>query len=584
MAKVIGIDLGAHTVKVAVMEGRLGNMELTELRLRNVPPPEPALVPDPVPVAEGEEGEELPAPPPPPPASPSLGARLATLAALLEDIERDENTTYAAALPANRVSVRLVPMPFADRDRIAQTLPFELEGYVPFDLEDFILDWRVQPTDTGARVLAAMAHRQSVQELLTGLQAMDVDPKHLVLDAEVLGAFAPDTGTQAVVDLGHDRSTVALVRDGEVLAVRALSRAGRDLTEGLSFALGMSPQDAEAAKLVAEIASEGGIAGPAATEVDAEWEGDEHTDPLLGESTASPNLALKQKEDLPSALMRALDPLLAELRASLIALEDELGLGIDEVLITGGTAGLRGLPAQLSHDLGVPVRRVDLGPVAEAAGDPERFGLSVMLARRAGGIAAAQAMNFRKGEFAFKGDVALARTVVGVGLIALLMFGLVGTGIFLFQAAGYRSELAEIRAENREMVADAFPDAVESELSDPRNTAFARNLEATTRRDNLGSTVGGEPPVLTTLMTLTELSPKSAEAPLDISDLSITESTITFKAETVSFDAASQIEKALQAEPRFSEAKKANETKAGQGIRFDMSIPLPVDEDEEEDI
>ena len=39
----------------------------------------------------------------------------------------------------------------------------------------------------------------------------------------------------------------------------------------------------------------------------------------------------------------------------------------------------------------------------------------------------------------------------------------------------------------------------------------------------------------------------------------------------------------MQAEPRFSQAKKANETKAGNGIRFDMSIPPESESDEEDE-
>ena len=89
--------------------------------------------------------------------------------------------------------------------------------------------------------------------------------------------------------------------------------------------------------------------------------------------------------------------------------------------------------------------------------------------------------------------------------------------------------------------------------------------------------------MLSTLQMLTQQSPKSTEAPLDISDLTITESTVSFKAETNSFDSVSRIEKAMQAEPRFSQAKKANETKAGNGIRFDMSIPLESESDEEDE-
>lgn len=586
MARVIGIDLGSYAVKVAVMEGRLGNTELVEVRSQSVPLPEPVELPPPPVLEEGEE--EAPAPPPPPPPSPSLGARLATLAGMLEDLNPDENTTFAVALPADKVSVRVLPMPFSDRDRIAKTLPFELESYVPFELDDFVLDWRIEPQEEGARVLTAMAKQTLVGDLLEGLKGVGVDPKHLVLDADILGAFAPSEGTQAVLDVGHERSILSLVVNGEVRATRALSKGGLFLREGLMAKTGMDAMQAESAKRAVSLAADTGVPGPAAAPalIEAEWDNEPETDPFGQQETTTPNLALAQKHDVPSALMQSLDPLLAEIRATLIGLEDELGVGIDEVLLTGGGAGLGGMTTLLSKDLGVPVRRVDLGPAAEELGDPDRFGLAVVLAQKAGGLVGGTALNFRKGPFEFKGDLAIARTAMGVGMLALLMFGLVGTGIFLFKAASLNGEIADLHQEAGERVHEVFDDVSLAQLEaqgEPRSVVTTRSVEAQLRMDSLGATVSGEPPVLTTLLQLTDRSPKSAEAPLDISDLTITESTISFKAETNSFDSVSRLEKAMQAEPRFSQAKKANETKAGNGIRFDMSIPLETEADEEEE-
>ncbi|MFT5582680.1 MAG: general secretion pathway protein L [Cognaticolwellia sp.] len=585
MARVIGIDLGSHAVKLAVMEGRLGNTELVEVRAQSVPALLPVELPPP-PVLE--EGEEPPvALPPPPPPSPSLGARLATLAGMLEDLELDENTTFAVALPADKVSVRVLPMPFADRDRIAKTLPFELESYVPFELEDFVLDWRIHPMDEGAQVLTAMARQQMIGDLLEGLKGVGVDPKHLVLDADILGAFAPIQGTQVVLDLGHERSILCLVQNGEVRATRALSKGGLGLREGLMAKTGMDAMQAEAAKRNVSLAQDTGIPGPAAPElIEAEWDNEPDTDPFGQQKTATPNLALAQKHDVQLALIQSLDPLLAELRASLIGLEDELDVGIDEVLITGGGAGLSGLGSVLSQGLGVPVRRVDLGPAAEELGDPDRFGLAVVLAQKAGGITGGTALSFRKGPFEFKGDLAIARTALGVGMLALLMFGIFGTGIFLFKAVSLNSEIADLHQQAGENVHEAFSDVSMKELEtdgEPRTVVTTRFVAAQLRMESLGATVGGEPPVLTTLKLLTQQSPKSTDAPLDISDLTITENTVSFKAETNSFDSVSRIEKAMQAQPRFSQAKKANETKAGNGIRFDMSIPLESESEEEEE-
>ena len=190
MATLVGIDLGSHTVKVAVLAGRLGKVQVSDYRLRTVP--------------REEDG------------SSSLDARLEVLQELLTELSLEDSVTFAAALRGEQVSVRNVPMPFADRDRISKTLGFELEGYVPFDIDDVLLDYRVHAVDEGARVLCALAPRERVAELVAGLDGVGADPRHLVLDADVLAAFGESTGgTQAIVDIGHERTLVAVVRGGE---------------------------------------------------------------------------------------------------------------------------------------------------------------------------------------------------------------------------------------------------------------------------------------------------------------------------------------------------------------------------------
>src|SRR6201988_1254324 len=51
--------------------------------------------------------------------------------------------TVLSALPGNAASFRVFDLPFRDRRRLAQTVPFELEGQVPFSIEDGIVDFQV---------------------------------------------------------------------------------------------------------------------------------------------------------------------------------------------------------------------------------------------------------------------------------------------------------------------------------------------------------------------------------------------------------------------------------------------------------
>lgn len=543
MATLVGIDLGAHTVKVAVMEGRLGKVQLKDYRVRAL--------------AHGEEepGE----------------AAIAALSGLLGELGLEDTVTYAIGAPGQNVSVRSVSLPFAAADRIQKTLAFELEGYVPFDLDDFVLDHRIHPNERGARVLCGLAPKDGIRALLGRLAAVGVDPKHVVLDADVLGTFADrDGGVQAIVDIGHDRTLVAITRGNEHLTVRTLSVGGRALTQALVDELDLEWRDAEGAKHAASLGS-----APLAV---AEWEEDEQTQPGM--------LRQKDAAGVDTVLKAALGPLFAQLRSTLIAAEDELGHGIDEVLLTGGTASLEGLSGLLADNLGVPVRRVDVSPEADDLGDAGRFALAHALALRAAGMTGGQEIQFRHGEFAYKGDIAMLRTALGFGLVAALMFCVVGTGLFALRTVQYQSEIGAVEEQIAASLLETFPDVSEDKANDPtmaRAIMLEKTTEVVEKVDALGATVGGEPPTLVTLKEISEALPKADEAKVDVKELTISNTGVSMKAETTGYEAAASIEAGLRDNTRFKSAKKADEKKLGDGISFSLSIPFEEEEAEEVD-
>src|SRR5690349_15713957 len=100
MATVLGIDLGSHTVKVAVFEGNFGRFQLKEYWARPVP-------------------QTLD-------ASPDLDTRLGTLQHLLDELPDKEPPVVVAGFPTERASLRLVRLPFADRSQVERTLPVEV--------------------------------------------------------------------------------------------------------------------------------------------------------------------------------------------------------------------------------------------------------------------------------------------------------------------------------------------------------------------------------------------------------------------------------------------------------------------------
>ncbi len=159
------------------------------------------------------------------PRTDDLAADLRTLAAT-HDLRWDE---VISALPGEVVTHRVLTLPFHDRKRLDQTVPFELETQLPFELDDAVVDYQVLGRDgEAAIVLAAIAPKTAGREHLATLAAAGMDPR--VVDLAPLAAVnvvrlaeAACSGQSAFVALDHDRTTIAVLSDGQLQGLRALS-------------------------------------------------------------------------------------------------------------------------------------------------------------------------------------------------------------------------------------------------------------------------------------------------------------------------------------------------------------------------
>ena len=84
-----------------------------------------------------------------------------------------------SALPGDAVTHRILELPFSDRKRLDQTVPFELESHLPFELEETVIDFQVLDTgaDGASHVLAVSAPKTAVREHLAMLAAAGIDPR-----------------------------------------------------------------------------------------------------------------------------------------------------------------------------------------------------------------------------------------------------------------------------------------------------------------------------------------------------------------------------------------------------------------------
>lgn len=582
MARTYGIDLGAHSVKVAELEGSFGRFQLVGYRERRVPEPDDR--------------------------ASNLDERVAVLSEMLDEEGARDGATYGVGFPTEHASLRVVSLPFGDRAKVEQALSFEVEGQVPFDLEDMVLSSRILQVEPGnSKVLAGMAERDRIGALLADLKISGADPKLLVIDADLLGDHAGD-GVQAVIDIGHTRTLVALCQDKHVIAARALNAGGRDLTLALADAFELDFASAEVRKHGGGVYAAGQApAAPARVtedgldDIDLDAWADEDTN--AGVETADPTAAPEPlvpprprptlvpsrtepgvERDTNAVLRDAILPLLLELRTTLIHFEDTHGVEIGEVVLAGGGAELGGLRAWLGSVLGVPVRKATVSVEADRLPAPARFALADSMGRKVAG-GKGRLLDLRQEGFAYKGDLQVLGTALRWGAAALALFMVGGVAWFGYQAFRLNAEVAALDSEIADVVVGTFPDVSRSKVEGNATTAMAimqEKTSATTAQvDALGSVIRDDPPVLGTLREISQGMPAHSAAVLDVTELSISSGTISMKVETGGFEDAAKIESSLKARPRFKQAQKGDEKKRREKVRFTITIPLEGDASEE---
>lgn len=522
MALVYGLDTGSWKLRLAAMEGSFGRFTLRDVQ-------EVAVLPD--------QGGGVP---------------LADALKALSDAEpRWADGERAVALPLTDGVVRLVKLPFVDKTAIARAVPGEVEAQVPYDLEDMVLATKlVDARDGQSRTAVHIAPREAVQAHLETMRQANAEPRYLCLDVAALGAYS-DRGVQVVLDIGHSRTLVAVCQQGQLLAGRLVPEAGGAVTRAIATAGNVEMEAAEAYKHGFTLP----VVIPGTVDVEEDTEA---TVPPSGPPTVE------------GAIVAEVERQIALVRAELIAIEDELGLGVDEVLLAGGGSRLGGLSDRISARLGVPVR-----PVVVPGGYPLDCALAVALGRVATGEL--KVPDLRIDEFAYHGASDLLWTIVSASTLAAGVALVAGAALFGMRWYDAQDRLAEVQAKVIETVTGSFPDVPADRLTDG-STALAimqeRAAATQVRVDKLGSVVSGLPPTLDMLKTLSERVPRAADARIDVRELTIAEDTVMMKAETDSYETAAKIETALKNDPRFKDARKADEKKTGEALTFSVTIPL----------
>ena len=247
-SKVVGLDIGTSGVRAAELE--LGKSGATLERFGQVALPEGA-------VRDGEVVDPA-----------------AVTAALKQLWAQAKFSTKKVVLGVanQKVVVRQVDLPWLPDNELRESLPFQVQDYIPMPVEQMILDFHPLEeftSDSGGRmirVLLVAAASEMVTNTLGAVQAAGLSPEMVdltsfaVLRSLVGAGQGFETQAEALVAVGANVTNIVVHQGGVPRFVRILMMGGSDITDAVAERLGVPDDQAEQIKQQTGLALVGGAA------------------------------------------------------------------------------------------------------------------------------------------------------------------------------------------------------------------------------------------------------------------------------------------------------------------------------------
>ncbi len=123
-------------------------------------------------------------------------------------------------------SFRNVSLPFSDRKKIEQALPFELADHSLVDMNSLLIDFIVAKTGPeGTDIIAAMISREFLAEHLSLLDSVGISPKNIGISGLSAALKIADglADNFVLIDIGSCWATLFIVVDRQVALIRPLA-------------------------------------------------------------------------------------------------------------------------------------------------------------------------------------------------------------------------------------------------------------------------------------------------------------------------------------------------------------------------
>lgn len=171
-----------------------------------------------------------------------------------------KNTKFGGSLSGHSVIIKKIQLPSMTEAELAESIQWEAEQYIPFDINDVNLDYVVLETGTGDTmdVLLVAVKRDRINDYTSVIVQAGKEP--VLVDVDVFAiqnAFESNYSsrgeTVALVNVGASVMNINVLHDGNSVFWRDVAFGGNLYTEAIQREFNLPREDAEKLKLGEEV-------------------------------------------------------------------------------------------------------------------------------------------------------------------------------------------------------------------------------------------------------------------------------------------------------------------------------------------
>ncbi len=233
------------------------------------------------------------------------------------------------SIPESKVFLRTIDIPIIEETEAAEAIKWEIEAGIPLEIDKVYFDWQfLEQKDGKQRVLTVAVSREVVDNLVTvlescGLSVCGMEMESVATARSIIPDNSGEEDAYLVVDIGALKTSFIIIQKGVPCFTSSIPFSSQGITDLIASHIGISHEEADKIKIS---------------------QGIEHSS--AGKTNPVVALLRPLLENLSTEIERTID---------FYRTFPDNGAEIKKVIISGGSANLKGLAAYLATKLAYEV-------------------------------------------------------------------------------------------------------------------------------------------------------------------------------------------------------------------------------------